>query len=182
MLLGIVAGLLACNSHPASPTTSAPASSAKETIASFTLPSGAAVRIVEAPFVASLFKVNGCSEQDSKCLINDAVPFGVAFGLPESYVKSIVVSFSGHSHSLDVSNMFNAWGTRPLEVKGVIRYFGGKCWDADNCQLRGLFSDAAGTFVVQWSVVDSRQTRTVITASEDVVDLFEEHIDPPEFQ
>jgi len=152
-----------------------------DTTSTFILPSGVEVKIVEAPFQKSLFKVEGCSERDSVCRINGHAPAGIAFGLPKTYVKSITVSFQGRSYSLDVSDMYNAWGARPLEYKGKIRYFGGKCFDAKNCQFRGLFSDAAGAFVAEWRIVNELQVRTVLTDSNDVVNLFEKKIDPPEF-
>lgn len=153
-----------------------------DTTAAFTLPSGVAVRIVEAPFKASRFKVQGCSGQDSGCRINGRIPIGTAFGLPKTYVKSITVSFKGRSYPLDASDMYNGWGGRPLEVPGVVRYFGGKCFDAKDCQFRGLFSDAAGAFVAEWRIVNGVSIRTVLTDSDDVVNLFMQNIDPPEFE
>ena len=78
--------------------------------------------------------------------------------------------------------MYDAWGARPLEVKGVVRYFGGKCFDTKNCQLRGLFSDAAGSFVAEWQIVGGLPTRTILTSSSDVVHLFMNNIDPPVFE
>jgi hypothetical protein len=152
-----------------------------DTTAAFTLPSGVAVRIVEAPFNVSSFKTQGCKEQDSACLVNGRVPFGVAFGLPKTYVKSITVTFKGQSYSLGASDMYNAWGERPLEVRGAIRYFGGTCFDVKNCRFRGLFSDAAGSFVAEWLIVNGLSTRTVLSDSADILRLFTEHIDPPEF-
>lgn len=77
--------------------------------------------------------------------------------------------------------MYNGWGSHPLEYKGVIRYFGGKCFDTKNCQFRGLFSDAAGTFVAEWRIVNELPIRTMLTNSDDVVNLFIKNIDPPEF-
>jgi hypothetical protein len=153
-----------------------------DTTATFTLPSGVIVRIIEVPFEPSRFKIRGCTDQNSTCLINGRVPAGVAFGLPKTYVKSITVAFNGRSYSLDASGMYNAWGGRPLEVPGGVRYFGGKCFDPKNCQFRGLFSDAAGSFVAEWRVVNGIPIRTVLTDSNDVVTLFMEHIDPPEFE
>jgi hypothetical protein len=152
-----------------------------DTTSTFTLPSGVGVKIVEATFKKSLFKVEGCSGKDQMCRINDHTPAGIAFGLPSTYVKSITVSFQGRSYSLDVSDMYNAWGTRPLEYPGKIRYFGGKCFNTKNCQFRGLFSDAAGTFVAEWKIVNELPVRTVLTDSNDVVNLFQQNIDPPEF-
>ncbi len=152
-----------------------------DTSAVFTLPSGVRVEIVEANFQKTLFSISGCSERGDVCRINGHVPFGADFGLPKTYVKNITVLFQGQSYSLDVSDMYNAWGARPLEYKGKIRYFGGKCFDTKNCQFRGLFSDAAGSFVAEWRVVSGLPTRTVLTSSNDVMNLFIKHIDPPEF-
>lgn len=153
-----------------------------DTDAVFTLPSGVQVRIVEANFQKALFRISGCGDKDQVCRINGRLPTGVAFGLPKTYVKSITISYQGQSYPLDVSDMYNAWGARPLENnKAKIRYFGGKCFDAKNCQLRGLFSDGGGTFVAEWRIVDGLSIRTVLTGSNDVVNLFMQHIDPPEF-
>jgi hypothetical protein len=153
-----------------------------DTRAVFTLPSGVRVKIVEAPFDKSRFKVEGCSDQDQMCRINGRIPFGTAFGLPETYVKSIMISSKGRSYSLNASDMYNAWGSRPLEHKGSIRYFGGKCNDLKNCQFRGVFSDAGGSFVAEWRVVNGMPIRTTLTDSNDVVTLFMKNIDPPEFE
>ncbi|MBC3928644.1 hypothetical protein H8K29_10515 [Undibacterium sp. CY21W] len=151
-------------------------------LVNFTLPSGVAVELVEQAFVKSQFKVEGCNGQEKKCLINGRIPFGTDLDLPKSYVKSIRVSFQGKTYSLSSDGMYNAWGKRPLEYPGSVRYFGGKCFDSQNCQFRGLFSDAAGSFVAEWRVVNGVPTRTVLTNSNDVVSLFMKHIDPPEFE
>jgi hypothetical protein len=147
----------------------------------FTLPSGVRVDITESVFQRSQFKVQGCGDGDRYCRINGRIPFGDAFGLPKTYVKAITVSYMGKTYSLDVSDMYDARGTRPLEFKGAIRYFGGKCSSSKDCKFRGLFSDGAGTFVAEWMIVDGVSTRTVLTDSDDVVDLFMRHIDPPVF-
>jgi hypothetical protein len=152
-----------------------------DTQADFKLPSGVNVTIVEGAFDAKQFQIDGCSDKDNKCTINGRIPAGVAFGLPSTFVKSIVVSSNGKKYLLDSSGMYNAWGGRPLKVKGVVRYFGGKCIDALNCRFRGLFSDAAGTYVAEWSIVGGVSTRTVLTDSDDIVGLFMKHIDPPGF-
>ena len=127
--------------------------------------------------------IKGCGETDPECLINDTIPSGSDFGLPKSYVKSITASFGGRTYELDASNMYNAWGGRPLEAGGT-RFFGGKCETSektDICHLRGIFSDGAGSFVAEWVVVNGKSTRTVLTSSNDVLGLFLDHIDPPEF-
>jgi hypothetical protein len=152
-----------------------------DTVAAFTLPSGVNVKITEAKFQKTLFKVSGFTNGGTICRINGQPPFGTAFELPKTYVKSISVSYQGQSYSLDVSDMYNAWGKRPLEYKGTVRYFGGKCSDIKNCRFRGLFSDGAGSFVAEWQIVNGLPIRTVLSDSNDIVNLFTQHIDPPEF-
>lgn len=152
-----------------------------DTESTFSLPSGVNVKITEALFERNLFKVSGCTETSATCFINGRVPLGTASGMPKTYVKKISVSYHDRSYSLDASDMYDAWGGRPLEHKGAVRYFGGKCFDKRNCQFRGLFSDAAGTFVAEWRVVNGLPIRTVLTDSQDIVHLFMQHIDPPEF-
>jgi hypothetical protein len=149
--------------------------------ATFTLPSGVNVDIVEAEFEKFLFKIEVCSQQDPICRINDQIPMGVASGLPRTYIKSIIITFKGQSYPLDISSMYNAWGSRPLEYSGVIRYFGRKCVDTKFCQFRGLFSDGAGSFVAEWKIVGGKTLRTVLTDSDDVFGLFMKNIDPPEY-
>lgn len=149
---------------------------------SFLLPSGVEVEIVEMPFQRASFTVSDCDDHSAACLINGHVPFGTDLGLPKTFVRRIRVSYQGHAYSLDSSNMYDAWGSRGLVAKGGIRYFGGVCVDTRNCQFRGVFSDAAGTFVAEWKVVDGVSIRTVLTNSSDVVDLFLKHIDPPEYE
>jgi hypothetical protein len=144
------------------------------------LPSGVQVTIIEAPFVPSDHRIQGCSRDGGPCLIDGRPPFGVSMGLPGTYVKNIEVHFGGRRHRLDTTDMYNAWGGRPLSTESV-RYLGGGCDGPSYCTLRGIFSDGAGAFVVQWSVYEGVTTRTVITGADDIVDLFIRHIDPPEY-
>jgi len=152
-----------------------------DTISKFTLPSGVDVTIQEAAFQKTNFAVEGCSNETEKCRINGRIPFGVASGLPKTYLKQITISFQGRSYDLDISDMYDAWGMRPLQYPGKVRYFGGSCSDVRNCELRGLFSDASGSFVAEWRIVDGLATRTILTDSSDVVALFMKNIDPPKY-
>jgi hypothetical protein len=150
-----------------------------DTAARFTLPSGVAITIVEAPFSEAHYPVS-CSKDRRPCLINGRVPFG-AIEAPTTYVKRITATFEKRTFVLDSTDMYDAWGNRPLEQTGVIRYFGGRCYDRESCTFRGIFSDGAGTFVAEWVVVNGRAYRSVVTDSGDVVSLFMENIDPPEY-
>lgn len=158
-----------------------PAAAFADTTSTLTLPSGVEVEITEAPFIRKLFRISGCTENGTHCVINGHVPFGVTGRLPKTYVKRISISYKGRSYTLDARDMYDAWGGRPLEVKGVIRYFGGKCFEQRNCRLRGIFSDASGTFVAEWDVVDGKSMRSLLTGDDDIVALFKEKIDPPEY-
>ena len=152
-----------------------------DTTSTFTLPSDVDVTIVESVFDKEMFNVERCPSSGSICRINGRFPYGMDINVPQTYVKSITISFQGTSYALDVTDMYNAWGDRPLQYPGGIRYFGGKCFDKKNCQFRGLFSDAAGAFVAEWWIVDEVAIRTVLTSSRDVVHLFVENIDPLEY-
>jgi hypothetical protein len=166
----------------------AAALSATDATSRFTLPSGVAIQIVEAPFDPTKHHIQGCGSgavsqprSAAGCLIDGRLVFGSADEMPRTYLRSITATFAGRSYSLDVSQMYNAWGSRPLEFKGAVRYFGGRCQDALNCTLRGLFSDAGGAYVAEWQIVNGVSERTVLTWSGDVVIDFRKHIDPPEY-
>jgi hypothetical protein len=138
------------------------------------------VTIVEAEFSAGKFKVSGCDGPSRECLVDGRIPFGVIDEVPRSFLKSIDVSFKGKTHSLDTSGMYNAWGSRKPAMSGI-RYFGGACSDAGNCEFRGVFGDGAASFAAEWKIVSGRPVRTLLTDSSDVVDLFLKNIDPPRF-
>jgi hypothetical protein len=139
-----------------------------------------AVTITEASFENGSFKVSGCTDTSPGCMINGHVPMGLAFGMPKTYVKQISISYLAQTYLLDASDMYDAWGKRPLERKGFVRYFGGKCFDRKNCRFRGIFSDGEGSFVAEWIIVDGVTVRTVLSGSDDIVSLFIKHIDPPD--
>lgn len=148
-----------------------------DTVSEFTLPGGATVTIVESPFSEAGFRLSNCSPEGYNCLINGRIPFGTV-STPTTYVKSISISYAGRTHRLDPTDMYNAWGSRTPTNE----YFGGRCWDESYCHVRGLFSDGGGSFVAEWLVWEGVSTRTVISASGDVVDLFLENLDPPDYE
>ena len=158
-----------------------PVTAGERHMSEFTLPSNVHVKIVENLFKGEKLKVVGCNEQSFSCFINSSVPFGVLGEEPSSFVERIEISYKGKSYALDVSNMYNAWGNRPLAKNGV-RYFGGACSDTENCVFRGVFSDGAASFAVEWKIVSAHPIRTLLTHSDDVVDLFLKKIDPPTFE
>jgi len=155
----------------------------KGSISTFALPSGIQVKIVEAPFSRAVFKVEPCKNGEiSICRINGKLPHGVDGSEPKTYLKELTVSYKGKSYKLETSGMFNAWGARPLQHPGSVRYFGGFCYDENTCVVRGLFADGAASYVAEWAIVDGVPERRIITESSDVVHLFIKNIDPPRFE
>lgn len=148
----------------------------------YTLKGGIAVSIEEAPFDPKKHKLEDCEDPTTPCKIDGSFPFGTAFDLPETYVKEMSLMIDGERYLLDVTGMYNAWGDRPLEHEGTIRYLGAHCYDSRYCTLRGIFSDAAGSFVAEWEVIDGESLRTIITSSGDVINLFIKNIDPPYYE
>lgn len=147
----------------------------------FVLPSKVHVAIVEADFSARDFEVLGCGESSGSCLIDSKVPFGVVDEVPRRYVAKLEVSYEGRTYVLDSSDMYDAWNGRALSIGGV-RYFGGSCDDERNCRFRGVFSDGAASFAAEWRIVSGRPFRTLLSDSDDIVGLFLEHIDPPQYE
>lgn len=155
----------------------------KESTSTFTLPSGVEVKIVEAAFSKIMYKVEPCKDKErTGCVINGKHPHGTASTMPKTFLKELTITYKGKSYQLDTSSMFNAWGSRPVEYPGSVRYFGGFCYDENNCAVRGLFADGSATYVAEWVIDGGRPERTVLTESSDVVDLFMKHIDPPKFE
>jgi hypothetical protein len=147
----------------------------------FTLPSGVKVEIVEAPFASSGIKAVGCENAVQVCRLGGK-PYGMATGLPKTYVRSIGITYVNATYRLDSADMYDAWGSRPLQKKGGIRYFGGSCSDAKNCVFRGLFGDGASSYVAEWVIFDGVSSRTVLSGDSDLLGLFEKYIDPPVYE
>src|SRR5690349_7790404 len=89
-------------------------SAAADSVVRFRLPSGVAVRLVEAAFDVSKFNVAGCDEKGPICRVNGRPAFGTDLSLPRTYLKNLRVSFKNQNYLLDTSQMFNAWGDRHL--------------------------------------------------------------------
>jgi hypothetical protein len=150
--------------------------SSNDATKSFTLPSGVSIQIIETPFVSKGHDIKGCTGDFDLCIIDGRIPYGSFIDLPHTRLKSMIAVYRGKRYSLDTSQMFNAWGRRPL-TDGDTRYFGGGCYDEDNCLFRGLFSDGAGTFVAEWRVRNGVSERTILTRSTDVMNVVRNNID-----
>ena len=148
----------------------------------FDLGNGLKISIEEKKFDPSEWDITYCPNTKFICLINGKVPYGVDNVVPSSYLSKLTATVNSKSYQLDTTNMFNAWGERPLEHPGAIKYFSGTCENPKWCIFRGIFSDAAGTFIAEWQVRWGVPERTVITTASDIVNLFMKHIDPPGYK
>ena len=148
----------------------------------YELTPGLTVVLDERRFERNEWRIDRCGASDHLCRINGKVPFGVDGTEPVTYLHSLILHYRNAEYSLDTSNMFNAWRDRPVEYPGTVKYLAGHCSSPRSCVLRGIFSDAAGSFVAEWQVRDGLAERTILTNSADVVSLFIRNIDPPRYE
>ncbi len=139
------------------------------------------VTITERSFDSWQAKVENCREGSGICRINGGIPFGVGGSVPKTVLIKLSLTVEGRAYDLDVSNMYNAWGRR-ADGTTASRHLAAACFDRENCVVRGIFSDGASAYVAEWAVVDGRTSRTILTGSRDVVDLFQRHLEPPGFE
>lgn len=139
----------------------------------------AKVTLVEKAFDPGQAKVETCRDGAGICRINGVIPFGVAAGMPKTVLIKATLDVGGSAYQLDVSGMYNAWGRTSGDPA---QRLSAQCFDASNCIVRGVFSEPAGAYAAEWAVVDGRTSRTLLTGSRDVVDLFRKHIGAPLFE
>jgi len=108
------------------------------------------------------------SSNTKEGLPNGNIIFG-ATRKPKTYVSKIIFVVNNMSYSLESKYTYNSWGNRPLEIPNVIKYFDAHCYDDTNCTIRGIFSDAAGSFVAEWKIINGKPVRTIITDSNDIL-------------
>lgn len=153
-----------------------------ESVATIELGKNIKASLTERAFYPGQAKIETCSSGSGICGINGGIPFGIASGMPKTFLSKLTVSVEQKTYTLDTSNMYDAWGKRPIEGKGAVRHLAASCYGPLNCIVRGIFSDGTGAYVAEWAIVDGRASRTMLTGSTDIVDLFLKHIDPPGFE
>lgn len=137
------------------------------------------VTIAEKSFDPRRANVETCQGGAGICRINGVIPFGVAAGVPKTMLAKVTVQTAGKTYELETGGMYNAWGGKTDEAG---QRLSAKCFDPNNCIVRGVFSVTAGAYVAEWAIVDGRASRTMLTGSRDVVELFKKHIEPPLFE
>ena len=149
----------------------------------FTLPNDIEVTIIEDEFKEKDFVVKRCMDDKRNiCAINGIFPFGFDGRLPKTYLKKIIIKHNDDIYELDTSGMYDAWGSRArYSTENKAGSFNGYCSEI-KCAFRGVFSDAAGTFAAEWIIIEGQVTRTVLTSSNDVLNLFSKNIVPPTYE
>ena len=147
----------------------------------FDLGNGIKVSILEEKFDPKSHKIENCENSNIPCRIDSHIPYGTAFNMPRTELKELKLTTESGTYKLDTTGMYNAWGERPLEYKGSIKYLGAYCFNPQNCTLRGIFSDAAGSYVAEWLILNGISTRTVLSSSDDIMHLFMTNIEPPRY-
>ena len=155
-------------------------STLKQQTVNLTLPSGVHVSIIEAPFRGSGIAMRGCTKSATVCLVGGK-PYGLATGLPRTYIREIVATYRGSKFVLDSTGIYDAEATEHAHHSDV-RFFGGSCQDAKNCAFRAVLGDAANATAAEWIVIDGIVQRTVLSGASDIVQFFEKNIDPPTYE
>jgi len=154
--------------------------SSKEQTVRLALPSGVHISIVEAPFQSSGIAVQGCTKSASVCLVGGK-PYGLATGLPRTYIRKIVATYGDSKFVLDGSGIYDAEATEHASHSDL-RFFGGSCQDARNCAFRAVLGDAANAIAAEWIVIDGIVQRTILSGDADIVQFFQKNIDPPTYE
>lgn len=123
------------------------------------------LQLTSAPFNPARHSIARCTSGSfaAVCEIDGKPFFGSDDEMPETQLMSATLRLDSAAISLDVSSMFDPWfGDRPSDDSFSIEHrdFG---WE-----LTGCFSDAAGSYVARWMIVNAHAIRTVLTDDEDI--------------
>jgi hypothetical protein len=135
--------------------------------------------IIERPFDGEKRSVERCHDGPGICRIDGGTPFGVAAGTPDIVLAKLSLGVGGRNYDLDTSNMYNPGSGRRREAGPLLAAV---CYDSANCVVRGIFSDGVAVYVAEWAIVDGKSSRTILTGSNDVVELFRNRLAPPSFE
>ena len=119
-------------------------------------------------------------------LVNGTTPFGEGGNpraVPYSYLAKLTLRVQGKTYNLDTTNMYNAWGDRPLKNSDGQKYMAAHCYNPDTCTLRGIFSGQGGLYVAEWGIQNGKPFRSMLSDSTDLVNFFlEGGINSPVFE
>ncbi|PIE41609.1 MAG: hypothetical protein CSA49_02535 [Gammaproteobacteria bacterium] len=130
----------------------------------------------------SIAEINRCIQVPGLCLKNGTPVFGAVSYPPRTYLQGLKLRYKDTVYNLNTQNMYNADVKGVRTEKGVVEYFYASCYDKKNCIVRGIFSDAGGSYVAEWNIIDGVPIRTMLTSSADIVHKFLEDIKPPVYE
>lgn len=147
--------------------------------------SGVGLRIVEKPFhPEEHLLIFDKDQRNVIATIDGRKPYGISRSrLPACQVEVIELSVKNMKYKLESTGMFDAIMNKPDSISLLDR-ISVQCSPVDPvvCVIRGLFSDAAGTFAAEWNIDYGVAERSVLSNDEDILELFREQKLPPEYE
>ncbi len=127
-----------------------------------TLGDAATLEMTAVPFDPQRHKVTTCQILDwsGVCLIDGHPVFGTDWEVPQSQLMKATLKLGEIRVDLDVSCMFNPWTTVPRREDFSLQQVEG------GHVLRGRFSDGAGSYEVEWLVIENVAVRTLLRKTE----------------
>jgi len=117
-------------------------------------------------FDPNLHSIDSCwnGQRLYYCNIDHSPWFGCDIGLelPKFQLDSLIFSNSNVYVSLDVSSMYNPTFSGTIDK----RHFEIRTY-ADEFEIRGWFSDGAGTYCARWIIRNGQQIRTLLSTDEE---------------
>ena len=120
-----------------------------------------------------------CKQDFSSCFRNGLPAFGTT-SFPKTHLTELRLRYENIEYKLETLNMYNSGRNKKLTESGL-QYFHASCFNIKNCLVRGLFSDAAGSYVAEWTIVDGIALRSILTFQRDVIRQFMKDIRPPAY-
>jgi hypothetical protein len=124
------------------------------------------LKVYISKFDPKLHKIDSCKNGQALyyCTIDNAPWFGCDAGLelPKFQLDSLIFSNKNINVSLDVSSMYNPTFSGTIDNRHfeIIKY-------RDAYEIKGWFSDGAGTYCARWMIMNGKQIRTLLSTNED---------------
>lgn len=95
----------------------------------------------------------------------DGSPFFGSDGeIPKYQLQKAILIIGQTNYDLQIDHMYEPWfGNKPDEKYFKIRV------DGTEIRLRGIFSDAAGTYGAEWLIIGKSSVRTILTRDDRIL-------------
>jgi hypothetical protein len=123
---------------------------------------GVLLRLETRSFDSTQRKIHRCTivDWEGVCLIDGRPVFGTDWELPTSELVAATVVLEGTEVALDVSCMFDPWADQPRTEQFLLEEAEG------GYGVRGHLSDGAGSYDVEWFVIQGASVRTKLVKGE----------------